>query len=104
MPEGKLFTGITRLKKIRERYEVFDGMADTWIIETYNDHILGIGRYYKGEKLLALFNFSEHEQVAWISEDEEYIDLRSNQKIDAHNVKVDGHGYLWLYHKFDEGE
>ena len=104
MPEGKLFTGITRLKKIRERYEVFDGMADTWIIETYNDHILGIGRYYKGEKLLALFNFSEHEQVAWISEDEEYIDLRSNQKIDVHNVKVDGHGYLWLYHKFDEGE
>ncbi len=104
MPEGKLFTGITRLKKIRERYQVFDGMADTWIIETYNDHILGIGRYYKGEKLLALFNFSEHEQIAHISEDEEYIDLQSNQKIDAHNVKIDGHGYLWLYHRFEEGE
>ncbi len=104
MPEGKLFTGITRLKRIRERYEVFDGMADTWIIETYNDHILGIGRYYKGEKLLALFNFSEHEQIAWISEDEEYIDLQSNQKVDVHNLKIDGHGYLWLYHRYEEGE
>ena len=104
MPEGKLFTGITRLKRIRERYEVFDGKADTWIIETYNDHILGIGRYYKGEKLLALFNFSEHEQIAWISEDEEYIDLQSNQKVDVHNLKIDGHGYLWLYHRYEEGE
>lgn len=102
MPEGKLFTGITRLKKIRERYPVFDGMADTWIIETYNDHILGIGRYYQGEKLLALFNFSEHEQIAYISEEEEYIDLRSNRKVDAHDVKIDGHDYLWLYHKFEE--
>ena len=32
--------------------------------------ILGIGRYYDGEKLLAFFNFSPNDQTAWVEEDE----------------------------------
>ena len=61
-PQGKLFLAIKKLSEIRKQYDVFNGMADTWLIETGSDHVLGIGRYYNGQKLLALFNFSEHKE------------------------------------------
>ena len=63
----------------------------------YNDYVgrIAIGRIVNG-------TIHENEQVAHISEEEDYIDLRSNRKVDAHEVKIDGHDYMWLYHKFKE--
>ena len=57
--EKCIFDGIRKLTKLRNSHRVFESAADTWIIETWNDHVLGIGRYYKGEKLIALFNFND---------------------------------------------
>ena len=74
------------------------------IVETYNDHVLGIGRYYDNEKLIALFNFSEDEQVAWINEDEDYIDLMTGLQRDAKGVNLAGHSFAWLLHSYREKE
>ncbi|MCR4632884.1 MAG: alpha-amylase family protein [Erysipelotrichaceae bacterium] len=98
--EERIFDAILELKKIRERHPLFESEADTWLLETYNDHILGIGRYFKEEKLLALFNFSEYEQTAWISEEEDYVDLLSGEKVEAKSLKMDGHSFRWLYHDY----
>lgn len=100
--EMVIYEAIASLHKVRSKYPLFCNSADTWILETYNDHVLGIGRYYEGEKLLALFNFSEHEQTAWINEEEDYTDLFSDEVLKAHNIEIVPHGFRWLYHDFNE--
>ena len=98
--EGRIFKAIQKLEKLRSKYSVFDGAADTWIVETYNDAVLGIGRYYKGEKLIALFNFSPFYQTAWIDEPEDYKDMLTNKKREAKAVEIPNHDFVWLVTKF----
>ena len=66
--EGKMFQGLARLEQIRRSEKVFMTEADTWTIETWDDAVLCIGRYFEGEKLIGLFNFSEYDRTAnmWI--------------------------------------
>jgi len=98
--ENKIFTGINKLVKLRSSHRVFDSSADAWIVETWNDHVLGIGRYYKGEKLIALFNFGDTEETAWIDESEKYIDLLSGEKAKVKNIKLASHGFKWFLTTF----
>lgn len=100
--QGLLFNMIGRLRKIRAGYDVFNGNADTWIVETWNDHVLGIGRYYKGEKMLGLFNFSEFDQTAWINEAEEYYDMLNGARRPAKAVGVPGYSFVWLLTSFEK--
>ncbi|MBR2527606.1 MAG: amylosucrase [Blautia sp.] len=95
--QGRIFTALRRLEKLRASHMVFDNNADAWIIETYNDHVLGIGRYYEGEKLIALFNFSEDPQVAWIQDEPECLNLWNEEYWDARNIGLPGYGFVWLY-------
>ncbi|SEQ25676.1 amylosucrase [Lachnospiraceae bacterium NE2001] len=94
--EQLLFDGIRTLTKIRSSNRVFENAADTWLVETWNDHILGIGRYYKGEKLIALFNFGDNDEIAWINEIEEYTDLITGNSVEPKGVGVPAYGFLWL--------
>ena len=98
--QGRIFKALRKLEKIRDKYPVFRSGADTWIVEPWNDHILGIGRYFEGEKLIALFNFSETDQIAWVNEPEDYKDLLTGKKREAKAVELPGHGFAWLYTKF----
>ncbi len=94
--QQQLFSAITKLAKIRKKHKVFDSAADAWIVETYNDHILGIGRYYDGEKLIALFNFGDYDEVAYINEEGNYKNLLTGKRFDAKNVTVPAHDFYWL--------
>ena len=99
-PEGKVFAEITRQEKIRAKYGVFDDEADVWTLNTGNEHVLGIGRYYRGEQLLALFNFSGEPQTAWVHDETLYSDLAGGRRCKAGSVKVPALGYRWLYKTF----
>ena len=99
-PEGRIFAEIKRQEEIREKYGVFDDGADVWILSTGNDQVLGIGRYYLGEKLLAVFNFSQEQQTAWIHDETMYTDLETGRRCKAGTVKVPAGGYRWLYKRF----
>ena len=101
--EGEIYQSIMKLAKIRKQYTVFNSKADVWLLEPYNDHILGIGRYYEGQKLLALFNFAEDEEIAWIYEDETYTDLWTMKPRSAHEVRVPGHDFVWLFREYEGG-
>ena len=94
--EGRIFKALRKLEKIRMSHDVFDSQADTWIVETWNNSVLGIGRYYQGEKMIALFNFSDAPQTAWISEHEDYFDLLTRKKRPAKNVELPPCGFAWL--------
>ena len=88
--ENRIFTGIKELIALRSKHRVFESKADTWIVEAWNDHVLGIGRYYRGEKLIGLFNFNDCSETAWINENEKYIDLLTGEEIVAKGVNLQG--------------
>ena len=73
--EGRIFLSLQKLIGIRAALPVFDSAADCWIINTGSDHVLGIGRYHRGQKLLALFNFGDDDQDIWLDTDEPLLDL-----------------------------
>lgn len=98
--EGKLFLGLKQLEEIRKSEKVFVSYADTWTIETWDASILCIGRYWEGEKLIGIFNFSEMDKTAWINEtDGEYIDLISKREMKASGVDIPAYGFYYLKKK-----
>ena len=99
-PEGRVFTAIRELETRRAEHAAFDTEADTWILDTGNNHILGIGRYYRKEQILALFNFGAEDATAWLRDEKEYTDLMDGSVSDAGAVKVPAGGFRWLCHKF----
>ena len=94
--EGRIFNALRKLETLRSAHPVFLTAADTWIIETYNDHVLGIGRYYDGEKLVALFNFSPQDETAWVNEPENYTDLMTGEPRRAQAVGIPAFDFAWL--------
>ena len=90
----------SRQEKLRAEYGVFDDDADVWILNTGNSQVIGIGRYYRGEQLLALFNFSDQEKTVWLHDDKQYTDLFTGESGDADAVKVPAGGFRWLLHTF----
>ena len=94
--EGRIFNALRKLETLRSAHPVFLTAADTWIIETYNDHVLGIGRYYDGEKLVALFNFSPQDETAWVNEPEDYTDLMTGESRRAQAVGIPAFDFAWL--------
>ena len=98
--EGRLFAELKKMENLRADHAVFDTEADTWLTDTGNDHVLGIGRYYRGEKLIALFNFSDEPQIAWIREQEPYINMTDGKRYDTGAVKLPAGCYVWLLYKF----
>ena len=99
-PEGAVFGEIMRQEKTRAAYTAFDSDADVWILDTGNEQVLGIGRYCRGEKLLAVFNFSGDPQTAWVHDEEMYTDMMTGKRCKAGAVKVPAGGYRWLYKKY----
>ncbi len=98
--EGKIFQGLSRLEEIRKSEKVFVSSADAWTIETWDQSILGIGRYYEDEKIIGLFNFSEYDKTAWINEtDGEYVDLISGEELRPVDVKIPAYGFCYLKRK-----
>lgn len=99
-PEGRIFSALRELEKIRTEHRVFDSHADAWIMSIGDDAVLGIGRYYKGEKLLALFNFAETTRVVNVHEEGEFRDLLSGQTVNTEELSLPPGTFLWLSCEF----
>ncbi|MBQ1772438.1 MAG: amylosucrase [Clostridia bacterium] len=103
-PEGILFNQLLRLEELRGSHRVFDGGADTWIVNTGDDGVLGIGRYYRGEKLVALFNFSEWDKTVSVDELGDFTDLITGDETDKKNIRIPSGGFAWFICDFGEEE
>ena len=101
-PEQRVFDALRQLETLRAAHRVFDGGADVWIINTRSDSVLGIGRYFKGEKLVALFNFAAGERTVNIDELGEYVDLLTGEDADKWHVTLPAGGFAWLLCDFDK--
>ena len=98
--EGRIFAAIRQMEEIRGKYTVFDSGADTWLLDTGNEHVLGIGRYFRGEQMLALFNFSDRPQTIRLGDEKIYTDLISGKESDAVLLRLEGGSFRWLLHIF----
>ena len=95
--ENRIFQGLEKLEKIRRTEKVFVTDADTWTIETWDNSVLCIGRYFEGEKLIGLFNFSGFDKTAWINEtDGEYVELISGNKMQPIGVNIPAYGFYYM--------
>lgn len=100
--EGRIFSALDKLETIRKTEKAFVSNADTWTIETYEKELLCIGRYYEGDKIIGIFNFSEHDKTAWINEDDgEYEELLTGRKMKACNVDIPAYGFYYLKKTFE---
>jgi len=99
-PEGKMFSAILQMEKIRTDHPVFDPEADVWLPDAGNNHVLAIGRYYRGEQLIALFNFSGQPQTALLRDEKTYTDLMNGQEDNAYEVRLESGDFRWLLHTF----
>lgn len=95
--QQELFEGLDKLEKIRFAHPVFAADAEVFTIDTWDDSILGLVKVKDGEKLVALFNFSEYDKVAWINEEDGiYRDLISGYEMEARGVQIPAYGCFWL--------
>lgn len=97
--EAKIFNGLSKLEKKRKEEKAFMSNADMWTIETYDPAILCIGRYYDGDKMIGLFNFSEFDKTAWLHEKDTYVDVFTGKEVDVKGVDIPGYGFYWLKQK-----
>ena len=94
---GRISSKLNQLEKLRKSEKAFMSNADTWTVETWDKSILCIGRYYDGDKIYGLFNFSEFDKTAWINErDGLYCDLLTGTLMEAAGVNIPAYGYMWL--------
>jgi len=95
--EGRLFGMLDKLEKIRKSEKAFVSNADTWTIETWEKEVLCIGRYFDGDKIIGIFNFSEHDKTAWINEtDGDYTDMLTGRRMKASGVDIPAYGFYYL--------
>ena len=102
--ENDVFDAIRRQEELRAGHAVFDGSADVWLLPTGNDHVLGIGRYRAGEKLLALFNFSDVEQTVALDDPSLYTDLWSGSSQTGRVVHLGSGSFTWLYQRLPQAQ
>lgn len=112
--EGRIYSAIRSLEKIRCRHGAFVNDADTWLVgldSGWDDHsVLGIGRYHDGEKILAFFNFSPDARTVRTDEKELYTILASSDNMrpaseKRSNVSLEsfvlpGYGFSWNQIKY----
>ena len=104
-PEGKIFASLRQLEKLRSVHRCFDGKADTWTLNIWDQSLLGIGRYYDGEKLIAIYNFSDEEKKTTLwNEDGELFDVFSGHVINKREIEIPANSFRWLMCDFDEPE
>ena len=95
--EAKVFQSLSKLEKIRKSEKAFVSYADSWTIDTWDAGILGMGRYYDGDKIIGLFNFSEYDRIAWVNEtDGIYEDILTGQIVQPVALNVPAYGFYYL--------
>lgn len=95
--QGRIFARLDQLEKLRKKEKAFVSNADTRTIDTWDRSVLCIARQYDGEKIIGLFNFSEHDKTAWINEtDGDYVDMISGKRMKASGVDIPAYGFCYL--------
>ncbi len=95
--EYRIFTALGQLEELRRTEKVFVSNADTWTIPTWDESVLCLAREYEGEKVIGIFNYSEHDRMAWINEEDgPYRDMLTGEVREAKGVMIPAYGFYYL--------
>ena len=98
---GQIFMGLDNLERLRRAHKAFSAQADFWTFDTQSGHVLGIGRYFDGEILIGLFNFSD--APVWTRPDipnEVYTDMLTGEEMRAGAIQLEPCGMKLLVHHY----
>ena len=94
--EGRIYDALEQLETIRRGEQAFTTGADVWTIDTGARELLAVGRYLDGEKLIGVYNFSEHPQIFINQEQGIFTDLMTGEKTEISELPVPAYGFYWL--------
>ena len=98
--QGKQFMGLRKLEMIRAAEPAFDSRADVWTFETGSEHVLGVGRWYQGHKLIAFFNFSNQFVTVSSPEQGTFEELvYGGTHNSLQNVELYPFGFAWFLNR-----
>ena len=90
---ASVFHGLSALAAVRKASELFRADASMYAVETGNDHVLGIGRAYGNQKLLALFNFAPENSTVQL-DSASWKDLMEKDR--EFTQQLEPYGFRWL--------
>ena len=93
--QGRIFNALRKLETLRAENAVFASRADFYPVVTGSQSVLGICREFKGDKLLALFNFCEREQTVFFDNEAAYTDLYTGEEQESMQAVLKPYGFLW---------
>jgi len=94
--EAKVFKAIKKMEQIRFDNRCFDSQADATLFKTGNNSVLGIKKEYRGQTLIALFNFSDNDQCIWLMEGNKYRDLWTGKGTNLPYADIPAGSFRWL--------
>ncbi len=93
--QGRIFSALRKLEMLRAENAVFGSRADFYPVDTGSQSVLGICREYKGDRLLALFNFCEREQTVFFDTETAYTNLYTGEESKSIQAVLKPYGFIW---------
>ena len=91
------FEALSQMEILRKENDIFAGTNPIWVVDTWDDGVLGMIRANEQDKVIGLFNFSENGRMAWINEDDGlYEDMLSGARMEAKGIQMPPYGYYWM--------
>lgn len=94
-PQERIFSGLSKLERIRRERAVFRSDAAVYTYDVKDDSILCILRENEEERFIGIFNFADETRTAWMEESGTFVNLWSGEPMELVNVAVPGHGFVW---------
>lgn len=99
--EGRVFGGLARLEELRRTEKAFVTQADVWTVDTGDDNLLAVGRWYDGEGVLGVFNFSEWDKTVSLAslgadEADRFTDLLTGKPAEGKTLDLPAYGFYYL--------
>jgi amylosucrase len=94
--QEQIFSGLSKLEKIRKKRRVFDSSTVVYTYDVKNPSILAILRENEEERFIGLFNFDNKDMTAWMDEQGEFTNLLTGEKIVMKDVVLPAYDFLWV--------
>ena len=96
-PEGQVFCGLSALGALRKTNPAFGTGADVWTLDTGDNGLLAIGRYFEGQKIIGVFNFTGQEKAVTFPRDPgEFTDMLTGKTHTLQDLKLPPCGFYYL--------
>ena len=96
-PEGQVFCGLNALSALRKTNAAFGAGADVWTLDTGDDGLLAIGRYFEGQKIIGVFNFTPWDKTVTFPHDPgEFADMLTGEPYILRDLAVPAYGFYYL--------